>query len=60
VAAHAKRRNLDPKEFELTRLDDSGEVVDWFYEFKSTANPGRIVTVLVDRGGGFEVHNTPD
>ena len=60
VAEYAKRRNLSPRHFEMKQVDDSGKVVDWFFEFGSTADPGRVVTVMVDRHGGFEVHHSPD
>jgi hypothetical protein len=60
VAVYARGKSLSPGEFELTQVDDSGKVVDWFYEFRSTARAGRIVTVLVDRRGGFEAHHSSD
>ena len=59
VAAYAKRRNLNPQDFEVKQFDDSGKVVDWFFEFRSTTDPHRIVAVIVDRHGGFEVHHSP-
>lgn len=60
VTAYAKRTNLTPQDFELSDFDDSGRVVDWFYAFTSSTHPVHVVSVLVDRHGGFEVHHIVD
>jgi hypothetical protein len=60
VAEYAERAHLKPSDFDLTEFDDSGKVVDWFYTFESKTRPKHVVSVLVDRHGGREVHHVFD
>lgn len=60
LATYAERAHLKPSEFDLSQFDDSGKVVDWFYVFESNTRPRHVVSVLVDRHGGHEVHHGID
>jgi hypothetical protein len=60
VAAYAERAHMKPTDFDLVQFDDSGKVVSWFYAFESNTRPTHVVSVLVDRYGGHEVHHGVD
>lgn len=60
LAAYAERAHMKSTDFDLVQFDDSGKVVDWFYTFESNTRPTHVVSVLVDRHGGHEVHHGID
>ncbi len=60
VATYARRVNLRASDFELREFDDSGNVVDWFYDFRSKTRPTHSVSILINRNGTSEVHTVVD
>jgi hypothetical protein len=60
LAQYAEQAHLKHSDFDLTQFDDSGKVVDWFFVFESNTRPTHVVSVLIDRYGGHEMHHGVD